>query len=82
MEKRLTYEEARSMLGEESYKCEKAICDKWRDKKIPGRDGAYTPELKALHEKFGRRFFKLKEEYKSNATLPESEVMKIVMGDF
>lgn len=82
MEKRLTYEEARSILGEESYKCEKAICDKWKGKKCPGRDGAYTPELKILHEKFGKRFLKLKEEYKSNETLPESEVLKIVMGDF
>lgn len=82
MEKRLTYEEARRMLGEESYKCEKSICDKWKGKKMPGRDGAFTPELKKLHENFGIRFFKLKETYAGHKTLPESEVMKIVTGDF
>lgn len=82
MEKELTYEEARHILGLENAKRSKAIRDKWKDKKCPGRDGAFTPELKKLNEDFGKRFFKLKDEYKANKTLPESEVMKIVMGDF
>ncbi len=82
MEKRLTYEEARSMLSAENSKHTMAILDKWRGKKMPGRDGAYTPELKALDDEFGKRFFKLKDEYKSNDTLSEESVIKIIKGEF
>lgn len=82
MEKELTRSEALRKLSEENAKCDNDIIKKWDGKKMPGRDGAYTQELKALTKVFGERFFKLNELYQNHETLPESEVMKIVMGDF
>lgn len=82
MEKELTREEALQRLGKENADCDKAIRAKWNGKKMPGRDGAYTQELKELTKVLGKRFFKLNELYQNRETLPEAEVMKIVTGDF
>lgn len=63
MEKELTEHEAIRALNLEYAKRAEEISAKWKDKKKPGRDGADTPELKALNKEFGERLFKLKEKY-------------------
>lgn len=82
MEKELTYEEARHILGLETAELSKAIRDEWKDKKYHGRDGADTQDQRKLSQEMGRRFFKIKTEFQNRKTIPESEVMKIIKGDF
>ena len=81
MEKELTEKEAIRALGKEMSVIDKAIYDKYPIKR-GGRDGGPTLELKESHKEGGRRYCKLKEMYMGYETLPESEVMKIVKGEF
>lgn len=81
MEKKLTEKEAIRALDKEIFVIDKAICDKY-SLKHGGRDGGPTQELRELNKENGRRYCKLKEMYMNHETLPESEVMKIVKGEF
>lgn len=81
MEKELTEYEALAALSQEDAKRSQEIMDRWKNKKMSGRDGGYTQELNELHKTGGKRYCKLKELYKEHKTLPESEVMEIIMGN-
>ncbi len=78
----LTEKEALYSLSIYENKLSKEIEEKWKGKKLPGRDGGPTQELRELHIEGGRRYGKIKEMYIGHETLPESEVMKIVRGEF
>lgn len=80
-EKELTEKEAIRALDKEMYAIDKAIYDKY-PLKHGGRDGGPTQELRELNIENGRRYGKIKEMYMGHETLPESEVMKIVRGEF
>lgn len=80
-EKELTEKEAIRALGKEMSVFDRAICDKY-PLKHGGRDGGPTQELRELNIEGGRRYGKIKEMYMGHETLPESEVMKIVRGEF
>ncbi len=82
MEKELTEKDALYSLSIYESNLSKEIEEKWKGKKLPGRDGGSTQELHELHKEGGRRYCKLKEMYMNHETLPESEVMKIVKGEF
>lgn len=81
MEKELTKKEAIRALDKEMFVIDKAIYDKYPIKH-GGRDGGPTQELKESHKEGGRRYCKIKEMYMNHETLSESEVMKIVKGEF
>ncbi len=81
MEKELTEKEAIRALDKEMSVISKAIYDKY-PLKHGGRDGGPTQELRESNIEGGRRYCKLKEMYMNHETLPESEVMKIVKGEF
>mgnify|MGYP007029429713 CR=1 FL=1 len=81
MEKELTEKEAIHALDKEMSAIDKAIYDKY-PLKHGGRDGGPTQELKESHKEGGRRYCKIKEMYIGHETLPESDVMKIVKGEF
>ena len=82
MEKELTEQEAIKLLDEEYYKHCLEIKKKYEGVRMPGRDGGDTQDRKELSQECGRRYIKIKTEFQDHKTLPESEVMKIVMGDF
>lgn len=82
MEKELTEHEAIRVLDNEYADYAMQIIKSWNGKKMPGRDGAYTQELKALNAEQYQKLLKIKEMYYNCETLPESEVMKIVKGKF
>ncbi len=82
MGKELTEKEAIHQLsveiGERSFELHK----KYNDFSHGGRDGGSTQEQHKLSIENGRRLSKIKEMYMNHKTLPESEVMKIVKGEF
>ena len=81
MEKMITEKEAIRMLGAEMHKIDKKIYAEYP--LLPGgRDGGPTQKLRESNEEGGRRYCRLKEMYADNETLPETEVMKIVKGEF
>ena len=82
MEKALTEKEAICALDKEMFAIDKTIYDKWKNKKMPGRDGGPTQELRNINIEGGRRYRKLKEIYMNSETIPESEVIKIIKGEF
>lgn len=82
MEKELTEKEALYSLSVFESDLSKKIEEKWYGKKLPGRDGGPTQELREIHKEGGRRYCKIKEMYIGHETLPESDVMKIVKGEF
>lgn len=82
MGKELTEQEAIELLDKEYYKHCLEIKKKYEGVRMPGRDGGDTQDHKELSQEFGRRYIKIKTEFQHNKLLPESEVMKIVMGDF
>lgn len=77
----LTEKEAIRLLDKEMSVFSRAIYAKY-PLKHGGRDGGPTQELRELHIEGGRRYGKIKEMYIGHETLPESEVMKIVRGEF
>lgn len=81
MEKELTEKDAIRALDNEMSAINREICDKYPIKH-GGRDGNPTQELCEIHKEGGRRYCKIKEIYMNHETLPESEVMKIVAGEF
>lgn len=82
MEKEISYTEAIHLLGEKTAIKSRELSMKYGDFSHGGRDGGSTQEQRKLTAENGRRFFKLKEIFADNKALPESEVMKIIMGDF
>lgn len=82
MEKELTEREAIKLLDKENYKHYLEIKKKYEGVRMPGRDGGDTQDQKKLKQEMSRRYIKIKTEFQNHETLPESEVMKIVMGDF
>ena len=82
MGKELTEYEALCILSIDENNRSKIIEEKWKGKSLPGSDGGPTQELRKIHEEGGRRYCRLKEMYADNETLPETEVMKIVKGEF
>ena len=82
MEKKLTEQEAIELLDKENYKHCLEIKKKYEGVRMPGRDGGDTQDQKKLSQEMGRRYIKIKTEFQNHKTLPESEVMKIVTGDF
>lgn len=78
----MTEKEAIRALDKEISAIDQVIYDKWRGIKMPGRDGGPTQELRENNKEGGRRYCKIKEMYIGHETLPESDVMKIVKGEF
>ncbi len=81
MEKELTEKEAIRLLDKEVFEIDQRINQKYPFKH-GGRDGGPTQELRELNKENGRRYCKIKEMYIGHETLPESDVMKIVKGEF
>lgn len=81
MEHEITESEALRLLSLEETKYSRKICAKYDGTKMPGRDGAYTQELRLLHNEFGERYCKIKKAYENNVTLSKDDVMKIVTGE-
>lgn len=82
MEKELTYKESIHLLGEEMANQSRKLSIEYRDSFHGGRDGGSTQEQRKLTAENGRRFFKLKEIFAGHKTLPESEIIKIINGEF
>lgn len=82
MEKGLTEHEAIKLLDKEYSKHCLELQKKYEGVKMPGRDGGDTQDQKELSQECGRRYIKIKTAFQNHESLPESEVMKIVMGDF
>lgn len=81
MEKELTEKEAIRLLDKEVFEIDQRINQEYPFKH-GGRDGGPTQELRELNKENGRRYCKIKEMYIGHETLPESDVMKIVKGEF
>lgn len=81
MEKMITEKEAIRLLDDKMFIIKQNIYNEYP--LLPGgRDGGPTQELREVYKESGRRYCRLKEMYADNETLPETEVMKIVKGEF
>ena len=74
---KLTKQEALRLLSEEHAKIDFEIMAKYKGTYMPGRDGAYTQELREFHKKCFKPFSKIIEAYENNKPLTGEEVIKI-----
>lgn len=82
MEKELTEREAIKLLDSEFSGLYKQVLEKYHSIEKFWWNEDYIKSDKELDDESGRRFIKLKVTYTGHETLPESEVMKIIKGDF
>lgn len=82
MEKELTEREALKRLGSEFSVFYRQIHEKYHSMEKFWWNEDFIKSNKKLDSESGRRFIKLKKAYIGHETLPESEVMKIIKGEF
>lgn len=82
MEKELTEREAIKRLDNEFAEYYRQINEKYHTMEKFWRNEDFIKSNKKIESESGRRFIKLKTIYVGHETLPESEVMKIIKGDF
>ena len=82
MEKELTEQEAIKCLDSEFSVFYRQILEKYHSIEKFWWNEDFIKSNKKLDDESGRRYIKLKNTYIGHETLPESEVMKIVKGDF
>lgn len=82
MEKELTERESIKRVDKRFAEYHRRITEKYHTMERFWRNKDYIKSYKQLDNESGRRFIKLKTIYVGHETLPESEVMKIINGDF
>lgn len=82
MKKELTEQEAIERLDSEFSVFYRQIREKYHSMEKFWWNEDYIKSNKKLDDESDRRYIKLKKTYIGHETLPESEVMKIIKGDF